>query len=90
MSCSKDQTVKVWSLEKQSLLFTIRAHDSAINAVQIKDNTIITGGGEKAIKIWDLSSGNFIQTLNGHTKGIACLHVHGNYLASGSSGLIFN
>ncbi|TKA65252.1 hypothetical protein B0A55_11382, partial [Friedmanniomyces simplex] len=61
------------------------AHQAAVNAVQIQDNTIISASGDRTIKAWNVDTGKLVRTYTGHTKGIACVQYDGRRIVSGSS-----
>lgn len=60
-------------------------HEAPVNAVQFKNNMIVTGSGDRSVKVWSLKDGSAIRSLDGHTRGIACLQFDGDFVVSGSS-----
>ncbi|EPY49801.1 U3 snoRNP-associated protein Utp13 [Schizosaccharomyces cryophilus OY26] len=96
VSASQDRTLKRYDLgssltnsESQNrAIWTIKAHDRDINAVQVSaDGRIVaTVSQDKLIKLWDSSLGEVIGVLRGHRRGVwACVfNPHSRQLASGS------
>jgi WD40 repeat protein len=54
ISCSHDQTIKVWSLESGECVTTLEGHDSAVLCMTVMKDGILTSGsiGEHSIKFW--------------------------------------
>ena len=63
---------------------TLTGHTHYISYLQIYQNRLISGSGDKTIKIWDIETGQCFQTLTGHTDWISCLKIYQNWLISGS------
>ena len=97
ISASGDKTLKVWSLGKEknivanlwnlavkNLLFTLKGHESFVNAVAVTTDGkwAISGGREKNLKVWDLSSRKEIFTLVGHADAVTSVATVGDNLIS--------
>ena len=54
ISSSGDWTIKIWQIENQKLLDTLRGHTDAITSMVITNDgkTIISGSADKRIGIW--------------------------------------
>ena len=54
ISSSGDSTIKIWQIENQKLLETLRGHANAITSMVITNDgkTIISGSTDKRIGIW--------------------------------------
>ena len=78
--------VKLWDLNKNSCVQTIKAHQSSIYSItKLSDNIIASGSSDLTIKKWDIISSNCIETLNGHDNYIDCLiKLYDGRLASAS------
>ncbi|KAI8971756.1 WD40-repeat-containing domain protein [Mycotypha africana] len=101
VSCSKDKTLRTWDWKKDDIkesdsrhndkkrggvtLMVFRGHRAAVNAVQFKDDRIVSASGDRTIKIWDMNTGQCLKTLDSHSRGIACVEYDGEYIVSGSS-----
>lgn len=71
ISGSDDNTLKIWDLNSQKLLRTLKGHTDWVYAVAISadSQTIVSGSKDKTLKLWRLS-GQQIRTLTGHTSYI--------------------
>ena len=75
---SSDLTIKKWSIPKTSgttvktSLYTRRAHDKDINAIDISPNDeyFATASYDKLGKVWNSQSGETIGVLKGHKRGL--------------------
>ncbi|KAL2313842.1 U3 snoRNP-associated protein Utp13 [Schizosaccharomyces pombe] len=95
-SSSQDRTLKRFNLGSQlnksdfsnRAVWTIKAHDRDVNAIQVsKDGRIIASASQdKTIKLWDSSTGEVVGVLRGHRRGVwACsFNPFSRQLASGS------
>jgi U3 small nucleolar RNA-associated protein 13 len=100
VTCSKDRTLKVWSLPGSAVLdktddeitlnarLSIRAHEKDINIVSVapNDSLIATGSQDKTIKLWRTSDLALHGTLKGHKRGVwdCQFSQHDRVLATGS------
>ncbi len=55
MSCSNDETIKIWNYETYELLGTLIGHTPWVMSLAHIQNTklILSGGGDTTIKIWN-------------------------------------
>lgn len=78
---SQDQTVKKWEIPRQRqhgsgkatrALFTRKAHDKDINALDINPSALLfaSASQDKTVKIWDVESGEVQGILKGHRRGV--------------------
>ncbi|KAL4891872.1 WD40-repeat-containing domain protein [Aspergillus ambiguus] len=72
-------------LAPYSLLMTLSGHSTAVNAVQMDEDEIVSASGDRLIKVWNLHNGTCKRTLPGHKKGIACIQFDGRRIISGSN-----
>ena len=86
-SCSQDNTIKIWSLEKYNCIQTLTGHTNSVGSIiQISSQFILSGSSDFKLRLWDLNQENPEGiVLSGHTNGIFCLLLlkNGN-VASGS------
>ena len=75
--------IKIFDISKQTLLYTIKAHTSAIYSLVIKDNKIISSSEDKTIKIWGLYTNKFINTISTGTTFAVSLAVKNNLIIAG-------
>ena len=87
VSCSKDGTVLIWSIDNQSVIHNFKAHNNNVGcAIELEQNKIATGGGDCKIKIWDISSDPKEDAiLSGHRNTIFSIcKINEKYIASAS------
>lgn len=60
-------------------------HGAAVNAIQVRDRTIVSVSGDRQIKVWDWPRQVCEKTIPAHEKGIACVEFDGRRIVSGSS-----
>jgi WD40 repeat protein len=55
-SCSRDNTIKLWSLEQQQELITLEGHSDLINSVAFSHDGkyLASGSDDKSIKLWSV------------------------------------
>lgn len=95
VSCSRDQTIRVWNVTDGHLLYKVE-EKRAVTAVAMHDDVIVTGSKDSTIRIWSRKEqGRLLLTLDapshggageliGHIGPISSLAVDHEYVASGS------
>ena len=87
-SGSEDNTVKIWDVNKYTVVNTYIDHLQPVNAVRWSpDGTCVAScSNDKKIKIFDIRSGRIIQHYDAHSAPITSLSYHpsGKYLVSSS------
>lgn len=65
VSAGWDKTVKVWSLQKCTLIHTLSGHTGYVNTVTVSpDGSLCASGGRDGItKLWDLNDGKNLYSL---------------------------
>lgn len=72
-SCSEDNTIKLWSVETQTVTATLDSvHTSNITSVQFNNDgsQLISSSNDKRVMIWDIEIFVVIRTLTGHSERI--------------------
>lgn len=74
---SQDLTVKRWDVSRKSgktprALYTRKAHDKDINALDVSPNgqSFASASQDRLVKIWDVETGETIGILRGHRRGV--------------------
>lgn len=70
---------------RYSQIARLDGHGAAVNAIQVRDNTIVSVSGDRQIKVWDWPRQVCEKTIPAHEKGIACVEFDGRRIVSGSS-----
>jgi WD40 repeat protein len=75
VSCSDDETLKIWGPHTGQELFTLKGHTGAVTgcAVDPSGNWIVSCSFDETLKIWNSDTGQELFTLKGHTGAVtAC------------------
>ncbi len=78
---SQDQTIKRWDIARQAqggskkgsrALFTRKAHDKDINAMDINSSNLLfaSASQDRTVKIWSVQDGEVQGILRGHKRGV--------------------
>ena len=86
ISCSRDQTIKIWDLQADQCTKTLNGHTKMIWCIEkVSDNQVLSCSSDESIKRWNLDSGLCARTYLGHANEVICLKMlNGNSFASGS------
>jgi F-box and WD-40 domain protein 1/11 len=68
-----------------TMIGRLDGHNAAVNAIQVRDRTIVSVSGDRHIKVWDWPDQVCTKTIPAHEKGIACVEYDGRRIVSGSS-----
>lgn len=68
-----------------SMIGKLDGHGAAVNAIQVRDRTVVSVSGDRHIKVWNWPKQICAQTIPAHDKGIACVEFDGRRIVSGSS-----
>ncbi|KAF4445865.1 putative F-box/WD-repeat protein [Fusarium austroafricanum] len=68
-----------------TMIGRLDGHSAAVNAIQVRDRTIVSVSGDRHIKVWKWPEQVCTQTIPAHDKGIACVEFDGRRIVSGSS-----
>jgi WD40 repeat protein/uncharacterized protein YukE len=75
ISCSFDQTIKLWNLRNGQLIRPLCERGGEIYAIALGDGkTLVSGSSDQTIKLWDLESGKSIYTFweySGSVRSVA-------------------
>ena len=73
VTCSKDMTLCLWSRLTGELLKKFVGHRGPVNAVQLRDDLLVSASGDGVAKLWSLSSGLCIKEFPSKDRGMACV-----------------
>ncbi|KAI0086371.1 WD40 repeat-like protein [Irpex rosettiformis] len=86
VTCSKDRTIRTYTLPDFDAHLVLEDHRAAVNAVSIADDLIVSGSGDRSMKLWDATNGDLLQSHeNHHGRGLAAIDFSPPYVLSGSS-----
>ncbi len=88
ISGGQDERIKIWNIDKGSLIYTLKGHDGPIFSVSFSpDGKLIASGSlDQTIKIWKIGRDKPVRTLEGHKSWVKSVvfSPKGEYIASGS------
>mgnify|MGYP006415910567 FL=1 len=89
LSCSRDTTVRLWSLELKTCLAAYRGHEAPVWDVKWCDNGhyFATASYDKTARVWAMDSPSPRRVMVGHLSDVDCVawHPNANYIATGSA-----
>ena len=81
--------MKLWDIERRSLLHTYKSHESGVNSVDFSPDGqyIVSGSSDKTVKLWDVEDRVLLHTFKGHESGVnfVVFSPDSQYIVSGSS-----
>ncbi|MCG9134117.1 PD40 domain-containing protein [Candidatus Poribacteria bacterium] len=88
-SGSSDRTVKLWDVETQTNIATLKGHTTAVFSIAFSPNGMLlaSAGFDGTVKLWDVNVHTNVATLEGHTNGgtSVAFSPDGTTLAAGES-----
>ena len=89
LSCSRDTTVRVWSLELETCLAAYRGHEAPVWDVRwcYRGHYFATASNDKTARVWAMDSPTPRRVMTGHLADVDCVawHPNVNYIATGSA-----
>jgi len=84
ISCSDDNTIKIWNLKSGRCLKTLNNHKNWVTSILlIPNNIFISGSYDKTIKIWRLNSYKCLKTLKNDSEVESLCLISANQIACG-------
>ena len=80
VSCSEDQTIKIWNLETGELEKTLIGHTGEVTAIAISSDgqRIVSGSYDKKVRLWNLEKGEQIYIITTEKYGFNCIAIDSN------------
>ncbi|SCV01557.1 LAMI_0G12222g1_1 [Lachancea mirantina] len=83
LSCSLDNTIKLWDVKTGKCVRTHFGHVEGVWDIAADNFRIVSGSHDRTVKVWDLQSGKCIHTFEGHQAPITCLGIGDSEFVSG-------
>ncbi|MBS0604674.1 MAG: F-box/WD repeat-containing protein [Verrucomicrobia bacterium] len=84
ISCSSDNTIKIWDLKTNTCTSTLQGHDGPVFSLTLDGQRLFTSSSDGTIKIWDLNTKECTATLQGHEGPVFSIVLDGQKLFSSS------
>lgn len=67
-SCSRDQTVRIWSNNASAACTIMKGHSAPVKSISFNSDgsLLVSSGADKFVKVWDVEKRKFIQSFTGH------------------------
>lgn len=80
VSCSEDQTIKIWNLETGELEKTLIGHRDSVRGIGISydGQIIVSASSDKTVRLWNLETGEQISIIRTLKYGVNCIAIHPN------------
>ena len=71
ISCSDDQTIKIWDLTESSCANTLGGHSGVVRSIRVnsQNNNLVSCSSDGTIKTWDSKTGECINTVTDMNGG---------------------
>ena len=88
VSCSRDKTIRFWSVNSATGIYTIDKHENWVKSLAISPcgRYLVSGSDDKSLRVWDLESGRCVKTLE-EVGYVNCVDWIDGYVAAGSDSL---
>jgi WD40 repeat protein len=80
VSGSWDWTLRLWDLERNSVLRTFEGHQGTVHAVAFAPDglTILSASEDRTLRLWELATGKLLQIFAGHTLPVLGVAIAGD------------
>jgi WD40 repeat protein len=77
VSASKDNTLRVWDLEKGKVLHVLEGHSRNVMGVSVTADgrKAVSSSTDGTLKVWDIEEGKVLHTLEGHSEWVMAVSV---------------
>jgi F-box and WD-40 domain protein CDC4 len=86
VSGSRDRTLRVWNVAKQTTRHILAGHTAAIRCMARQGNLLVSGSYDGTARVWDLEHGvclHLLHSLQGNAGKLYAVAFHGHYIATG-------
>ncbi|KAM0688322.1 U3 small nucleolar RNA-associated protein 13 [Conglomerata obtusa] len=90
ISCSTDETIRVWGLRDFTCSKVLEGHGCSILNVKLfnNDKQIISSGNDGIIKLWDIRKGKILNTIDQHKEKVWCILISDYFYTASTDGII--
>jgi WD40 repeat protein len=89
VSCSTDQTVRIWDVPTGQQRAQMNGHQGAVHALALSpdESFVVSSGADKTIRLWDVAGGRQLKQLAtfDETMYAVAIHPNGNTIALGGA-----
>ena len=80
VSCSEDQTIKIWNLKTGELEKTLIGHTGVVRAIAISSDgqNIVSGSYDRTMRVWNLETREEISLIKDLRAEAQCMAIHPN------------
>jgi len=71
VSSSNDGTLRVWSLQKHTLMHTLAGHENPVRCFRAIGQVVASGAADGVVKVWNSETGELINTYNEHKEEVS-------------------
>ncbi|KAJ3413694.1 hypothetical protein HDV05_007682 [Chytridiales sp. JEL 0842] len=82
VSCSRDQSIKIWDIATGECRKVLTGHQASVLCVQFDEHFIVSGSSDFSIIVWDIRTGNQLKTLRAHSDSVLNLRFNNMYIVS--------
>ncbi|AMD20003.1 HCL148Wp [Eremothecium sinecaudum] len=75
LSCSLDNTIKLWDVRSGKCIRTQFGHVEGIWDIAADNFRIVSGSHDRSCKVWDLQSGKCMHTFTGNQAPVVCVGI---------------
>lgn len=89
VSCSTDQTVRIWDVPTGQQKAAMSGHQGAVHALALSpdESLVVSSGADKTVRLWDVAGGGQLKQLAtfDETMYAVAIHPTGNTIAVGGA-----
>jgi WD40 repeat protein len=91
VSCSSDQTLKVWDLESGAELRTLEGHSDWVSSVALSADgcRVLSASADQTVKLWDMENGACLVTFTPDAPATSCAILGDLIIAGDAAGRVY-
>jgi WD40 repeat protein len=84
ISGSRDNTMKIWDMQTNRCINTLRYHSGSVLCLQYNTKYLISGSSDCIIAVWDINTLERLRLLTGHMMPVLDVRLTNRYVISSS------